>query len=131
MRQTLLLLLIGTLLCGCASLELRERDKAFETVTSTYARAIRWGEFAKAEQLRRLPDAGESGPLPPEHVRVTAYEILRSKPASDGNEATVEVRITYYHTGDMKLRNVTDRQVWKYDPGEQSWYITTPLPAFR
>jgi len=31
----------------------------------------------------------------------------------------------------MKLETLTDNQIWKYDPAVKSWYITTPLPAFK
>ena len=64
-------------------------------------------------------------------IRVTSYETMNMT-ASDNNATMhIDVEIVYYNEDTMKLVTLTDNQIWKYDPDNKSWYITTPLPAFR
>ena len=41
------------------------------------------------------------------------------------------MQIDYYSRDSFKVNTLTDQQVWKYDPDESTWFITTPLPDFR
>ena len=131
MRQLALLLLISMCLTACATLETRERESAFDEASNVYGKAIRWSDFETAEQLRRLDAEHTARPRPADDIRVTSYKTVRMKPAADGNEIAVTVRITYYHDDAMTLKEITDQQLWKYNADEQSWHIATPLPEFK
>jgi hypothetical protein len=112
-------------------MENRQRDSEFEDTTNAYATAIRWGEFDVARHMMRLADPQSSKQPPVGNVKVTAYETLRTTHTTDGNEVNITVRIDYYHMDTMKVKSITDQQVWKYDNDDQHWYITTALPEFK
>jgi hypothetical protein len=130
MRRPAILLLISMILCSCATLEGKQRDSEFKTTTTLYAKAIRWGDFKGAEQMRRLADSQPAKPMPANNVRVTGYKTLQVIRAADGNEINITVQIDYYRMGEMKLESITDQQTWEYDSEAEHWYITTALPEF-
>ena len=41
------------------------------------------------------------------------------------------VEIRYYNENSMKIVTLMDHQVWEYDAEGNTWYLITPLPAFR
>jgi hypothetical protein len=131
MQWTGILLLISTFLCSCASLEGKQRDSDFDTATTQYARAIRWGDFEGAEQMRHLSDSQTATPPPGENIKVAGYHTLRLERTADGNVVKLTVRIDYYNQDEMKLKNITDQQVWKYDSDDRHWHITSALPEFK
>ena len=131
MRRIVILLLISTVLCACASLENRQRETTFDMATSTYGKAIRWSDFEAANKWRSTDEKQTAQPLPAKDIRVTSYKTVRVTPTADGNEIALTVQITYYHNDVMTLKDVTDQQVWKYDADKQTWHITTALPKFK
>jgi len=44
---------------------------------------------------------------------------------------SLRVKISYYNEYTMKEITFIDYQSWKYDPDRKSWYITSPMPAFK
>ncbi len=131
MRQIVILLLISAVLCACATMENKQRESTFDMATAIYGKAVRWGDYETAEQLRRLDEQQTARPPPAKDIRITSYKTVRVSPAADENEIALTVQITYYHDDTMTLKDVTDQQVWKYDADKEYWYITTPLPEFR
>jgi hypothetical protein len=133
MRTLVLLTMTILALSACSTIESRKKTATFETAVFRYSKAIRWSEFGLADSMRRLPEGPHT--VQPaaflEHIKVTSYETLATSPVADGSEVRVTVRIVYYHDDGPRLNTLLDNQVWKYDADSHSWYITTPLPAFR
>jgi hypothetical protein len=132
--RTLLLVTMTVLgLAACATFDSKKKSATFDSATSSYSNAIRWGEYAFADSMRRLPE-GQHALQPArllEHIRVSSYETLSTSSLEDGTGVRVIARIGYYHDDGIKLETLLDNQVWQYDEEAGAWYITTPLPAFR
>lgn len=132
MRNAGFLILLVLTLCACAALSDKQRKESFDSAISHYTKAIRWGDFAAANQFHRPEDpAAITPPAASRPVRVTACEPVQVTPSATGNESAVSVRITYYHDDGMMLKTLIDQQTWKYDPAEKTWYISSPPPVFK
>lgn len=131
MKYFLTGVLVTLLLAGCATISDNKRQKSFDETTLLYERAIRWGDFATASQFQRLEDDAQNNTLPQPGIRVSSYRQLSRNTLSNDNTISVTVKIDYYHNDTLKVMTLTDNQVWSYTPDENTWRITTPLPAFR
>ncbi len=124
-------ILVALLLAGCATISDSKRQQSFDETTLLYEKAIRWGDFVTASQFQRLEGDTQDSPLPQAGIKITSYRQLGKRALPDNNMIAVTVQIDYYHKDTLKVITLTDRQLWKYTPDENSWRITTPLPAFR
>jgi hypothetical protein len=134
MRQIVLPILLSLLLPACAAVDDSKKVITLDKATRYYERAIRWSDFNAANALRRQEKETGDAPDPEtlKHIKVTSYERVNAVPADDDNATMrITVEIIYYHDESMKLVTLMDHQVWKYDTENKTWYITTPLPAFR
>jgi len=131
MKSLFTVCLLATLLTGCATLDEKKKEQQFDDTMRVYEHAIRWGDFATAIAFQRLEQTAKSQAVPSDSIRVTSYRQLNTQILANGEEARVSVNIDYYNSDTLKVVTVTDNQVWKFDPDEFAWYITTPLPPFR
>jgi len=131
MKSLFTVCLLVTLLTGCATLDEKKKEQHFDDTIRVYEHAIRWADFATAASFQRLEQAATPQAIPPDSIRVTSYRQLNAQVLADGEEVRVSVKIDYYNSDTLKVVTLTDNQVWKFDPDESAWYITTPLPAFR
>lgn len=125
--------LAALLLSACAAVDKSKKSITLDQALRNYETAIRWAEFKAADSLRRLDGNSHYTPSAEtlKRIRVTSYETGNMTALDDNTIVNIQVEIVYYNEGTMKLVTLTDNQVWKYDPDIKSWYITTPLPAFR
>ena len=133
MQRFIALLLLATLLSGCASMDERKKTTLLDTATRHYESAIRWGDYATANSYR-LQDSADALATNPENLkrfRVTSYDTLNTVLNTDETDALVVVQIKYYDEERMKEVTLTDRQHWKYDTEAGLWHLDSPLPAFR
>lgn len=132
-HRIFIILMAALLLSACTSVGDSKKAITLDQATRYYERAIRWVDFNAANSLRRLEGSADYTPSPEtlKRIKVTSYETVRATAADDNSTMNIEVEIIYYNEDTMKLVTLTDNQVWKYDADIKSWYITTPLPAFR
>ena len=131
MKKFLTLILTGLFLAGCATLEESKRQQHFDETILLYEKSIRWGDFASASMFQ---GNGETTPEPAtrfDGIRVTSYRQTSNRSLDDGNEVVLTVQIDYYHNDTLKVMSITDVQNWKYDAGDASWRLHSPLPALR
>ena len=131
MQRLIALLLLATILGGCASIEERKKSVALETNTRHYENAIRWGDYEAANAYRVQSGAQTPGPESLKHFRVTSCETVNTVLNEDATRATVTMQIKYYDDERMAEETLTDRQNWEYDSGLGQWFLDGPLPAFR
>jgi hypothetical protein len=131
MKSLFTVCLLTTLLSGCATLDEKKKEQYFNDTVRVYEQAIRWADFATATSFQRLEQTATPQAMPPDSIRVTSYQQLNAQVLADGEEVRVSVKIDYYNSDTLKVVTLMDNQVWKFDPDETAWYITTPLPAFR
>jgi len=128
-----ILSMVALLLSACTAVGDSKKAITLDQALRNYETAIRWVEFKAADSMRRLEGNADYTPSPDtlKHIRVTSYETVNMTAFDDNSIMNIQVEIVYYNDDTMKLLTLTDNQVWKYDPDIKSWYITTPLPAFR
>ena len=126
-------LLVALLLSACTAVGDSKKAITLDQATRHYERAIRWVDFNAADSLRRLEGNAQYTPSRDtlKHIKVTSYETVNITAVDDNSTMKILVEIVYYNDDSMKLVTLTDSQIWKYDADNKSWYITTPLPAFR
>ncbi|MCB1553481.1 MAG: hypothetical protein KDJ14_06695 [Xanthomonadales bacterium] len=136
MKRLVLKLLVGgliVLLAACAGKkgDTRKLDERLLSYQST----IRWGQLAAAVEVLDPEQREKLAPTPlqlrrMEQLQVTAYRV-RGKQWTDATEVrqVVEIQVVNRHT--QVERTVIDRQVWRWDGEEKTWWLTTPLPDFE
>jgi hypothetical protein len=130
MRSATLLVFIF-ILSACASVDDSKKTITLDTATRHYERAIRWGEYEAADSFRRQSTTTPADMARLKDVRVTSYETVRTNESADRTEVQIDVVMRYYNESTLKEVTITDYQSWQYDPGEKTWYITSPMPAFK
>lgn len=133
MHRTLSLLLIVLLLGSCATVAERKRAQSFQSATRAYEGSIRWSDFETAGGFidREKATGPEPDPELLKRIHVTSYQVISTSVDADGTEARVLVEIRYYNEDRMSEVSLTDRQTWLYDTETETWYLASPLPAFK
>jgi len=126
-----ILLFIALFMSGCASVDNSKKTITLDSALRQYERAIRWGEYQAADSLRRQPAGSTADTARFKSIRVTAYNTVGKTESEDRSKAQVDVVIRYYNEYTMRELTITDHQLWEYDPAEKTWYITSPMPAFK
>lgn len=127
---TLLALLTVLLLAGCAS---DRRNQSLTTTLNAYASTVRWGDFQTALQFVDPKVREEHPPTPLEmsrytQFRVSGYDDGQGPAASGENEVRQIAQIGLVNINTQAERTVIDRQIWRYDPEKNRWWLTTGLP---
>ncbi len=127
---THILVLTVLILAGCATFE--RRVESFETTTFDYENSIRWGYFQLAYEFKK-PQEGSTG-TPDfeklEEIRVSTYDVLKSRIAEDKLQAHQTVAIKYYNIHHMVEKTFVDKQVWEFDREGKRWYLVSDFPEF-
>jgi len=125
----LALLAAVLLLAGCAT-QTHTRDLLTVTLYD-YSGAIRWNRVDVATGW--LDPEVKSIAVKPldlqrfEQVQITGYDVKGSEWLAEHRYAqVVEVRLVNKHT--QAERSIVDRQVWRFDPENRRWLLTTGLP---
>jgi len=128
MRRIITLIIIALFLSGCASADKSKRGITLDKATRIYDNAIRWGDYDVANALRKQPAAGSAllG-----KIKVTSLEPVSVSVSEDQSRVQRVVEIHYYNENSMKIVTLMDHQTWEYDAAGKTWFLITPLPAFR
>lgn len=130
-RLAVLLGLAAALLIpGCGKVREEGKSNALEAATTAYGSAIRWGYYETALGYLH-PDKRVELPAGIESIRVTSYDVVQPPLRQDEDGATQVVRIEYLHEDVQRVKSLTDRQTWRYDPEAKGWWLYSGLPAFR
>jgi hypothetical protein len=127
---SLLFVLLAMLLAGCAS---DRRQQALTQTLHQYGATLRWGDFASAQQFLE-PAYREAHPISSidtsryAQVRVSMYDDGQGPVPGEENEVRQIVQIGLINNNTQAERTVIDRQVWRYDPEKNKWWLTSGLP---
>jgi hypothetical protein len=124
------LLIFGLLLSGCASSFDFRRQDTFEERVRQYGNLIRWSEFEAAEYFLAL-DASGKRPQAPSDVRITDYQVKLMLVADDARKAGQTVDITYFKSGNPRVKTLTDQQFWEFDQARNDWFLKSGFPDFK
>ena len=98
---------------------------------SSYDRAIRWGDFARAKSFHKNdPVLSDIERRRLKLYRVTNYTVLQHDTPNVHNSYLL-VEIKYYKNDRPVIKSTTVRQHWKRDEGSQTWYLDTPFPKLK
>lgn len=129
-RTSAALLMVGLLLSGCASSFDFRRQDTFEERVRQYGNLIRWSEFEAAEYYLAL-DASGKRPKGPQDVRVTDYQVKLMLVSDDARKAGQTVDITYFRSGNPRVKTLTDQQLWEFDDARNDWFLKSGFPDFK
>jgi hypothetical protein len=129
-RTSTALLMVLLLLSGCASSFEYRRQDTFEERSRQYGNLMRWSEFETAE-LFLAPDSSGNRPKVPADVHVTDYQVKVTVVSEDARKAGQTVDITYFRSGELRIKTLTEHQVWEFDDVRNDWYLKSGFPAFK
>ncbi|HSO83113.1 MAG TPA: hypothetical protein VLR48_10935 [Thiocapsa sp.] len=127
----LALILISLSSIGCAVVEKDRRAVALQAATHGYQSALRWGYYETALGFLH-PDQRKTGALPEpfEELRVTGYDVTQPPVIQADESATQVVAIDYLFEDAQVVKQLTDRQVWRWDDVSNTWWLHSGLPRF-
>ena len=99
--------------------------------TSSYERAVRWGEFTRAKSFHKnAPVLSDLDRRRLKLYKVTAYETLQNE-TPDQHNSYLLVEVKYLKIDRQLVKSMTIKQHWKRDGESETWYLDTPFPKFR
>lgn len=120
------------LLAGCATVEKDKKAVALQAATNGYQSALRWGYYETAFGYLH-PDLRKGMTVPEglKDLRLTGYDVVQPPTMQDEATATQIVNIDYLFQDRQVVKQLTDRQVWKWDDALDSWWLRSGLPSFK
>lgn len=110
----------------------RKKGSQLEAIQTSYATAIRWGEFEDAWQFVD-PDYREANPMTDltferyKQVEISGYTDKNTTVADNGNVVrNIELRVINRHT--MAERSLRYREEWHWDEEDKRWWLAVGLP---
>lgn len=124
------ILLSTMLLSGCAT---DKRNDSLAHTMIAYANTVRWDGFEAAEQFvdPKVRDAHPITDLDRERfkqVQVNDYDDGNGPVPAGENEVRQNVRISLTNVHTQSVRTIVDRQLWRYDPEKNKWWLETGIP---
>ncbi len=118
---------------GCARIENKSRVVKLDQAVRLYADSIRWGNFETAAGLVRRRDGKTSAMAVtiPADLRVSGYASNVLRVNEQGDEATVVTSFSYYFTSTSRVRDISQTDLWWFDPTIEQWFMDGSLPDFR
>jgi hypothetical protein len=129
-RMSTALLMVLLMLSGCASTFDFRRQDTFEERVRQYGNLIRWSDFEAAEYFL-APDSSGRRPKAPTDVHITDYQVKVTVVSEDARKAGQTVDITYFKSGSLRVKTLTEQQVWEFDDVRNDWYLKSGFPAFK
>ena len=116
-------------LAGCASVP--EELELLDTTLKNYEKAMLWSEYDYI-----LTSHVNENMSPQQHeqlkaIKVTSYDVLRSKLLPGGKKFVQQVDMKYYNRSYGVVRDLRVDQEWVYDETRKAWVLLTPFPTFK
>jgi hypothetical protein len=122
--------LLPPMLSGCAGIEKDKQATALLASTNGYREALRWGYWQAAVEFLHPEARAQADLAPLENVRVTGIEVLRPATITPEAHALRLVRIDYVLEDEQRVKQVIDRQDWRWDQDRKVWLLHSGLPPF-
>jgi hypothetical protein len=130
MLPVVLLLLTAGALPSCGSMERNKQTSALADSTNAYREALRWGYWQAAAELLH-PEAQQDLDLASlQNVRVTGIELVRPAAITPQNRVIRLVQIQYVLEDEQRVKQIMDRQDWRWDDARKGWVLHSGLPDF-
>lgn len=129
--RAIIITLLVALLAGCQTISERKQADDLQEVLRNYEAVIRWGSIDQARRFQSPGQADEPGAAVPGDLRVTHYEVVQGPTMVGGNSAVQTAVIQYVFEESQVVREMADRQTWRYEPEAERWFLASPLPTFK
>ena len=121
------------MLVGCNPVKQDRMTDTLQNATNGYQNALRWGYFENAYSY--LPPDRRDEAISPEileGLRLTGYDVIQPPVMNAESEtATQVVAIDYLYEDRQVVKQLKDRQLWRYDAEKKTWWLESGLPAFK
>jgi len=127
----LLSVLPGLTMTGCGRVKEDKMTALLDSAVNGYRQSIRWGYYPAAVGFLYPDERGDVDLDKLKNIRVTSYEVVQP-PVIDADKAAVQlVQIDYVLNDQQVLKSIADRQQWRYDEAQKTWWLHSGLPAFE
>ena len=132
-KLKLLIIFLAILAVSCASVDDMKRMEKFEQATDTYELAIRWSDFDMASTFLKNQEDPEIATLIEnlKQYKVTSYTVKRYLPSADKSQILIIADIQFFKINGLIVKNISHRQIWKYDQDKKNWFLTSGLPDLK
>jgi uncharacterized protein YceK len=124
------IVLVTLAVSGCGAVREERKTNALDAAVRGYGAAIRWGYYETAYGYVP-PRERKAIPANIENVQVTSYDVVQPAVMQDDDTATQIVHIEYVFKDVQRVHSLTDRQQWRYDPENKSWWLHSGVPEFK
>jgi hypothetical protein len=125
--------LAACVLAGCNPVKQDRMTDTLQNATNSYQNALRWGYFENA--YSHLPPDRRRDTLSSETLeglRLTGYDVIQPLVINAESEtATQIVAIDYLYADRQVVKQLKDRQLWRYDAEKKTWWLESGLPVFE
>ena len=121
--------LLCLLLVGCASVP--EELEVLDTTLTNYEKAMLWGEYNYILTSHKGQRITQYQQERLKSIKVTSYDVLRSKLMPGGKKFVQVVDIKYYNRSYGVIRSTRIEQEWVYEEPRNAWVLLTPFPDFK
>jgi hypothetical protein len=132
-KLKLFVILFAILAVSCTSVNEMKRMDKFEQITDAYELAIRWSDFDMASTFlkdQENPDiATQIENL--KQYKVTSYTVKRYLPSADRSQILIIADVQFFKTNGLIVKNISHRQIWKYDKDNKNWFLASGLPDLK
>ncbi|KAA6184304.1 hypothetical protein F2Q65_12625 [Thiohalocapsa marina] len=125
-----LVLLCALVVTGCGRIKQDRMAESLYAATKGYAESVRWGYFESAVGFVHPDVRADVDFSVLDNVRVTGYEVVQPALIGAQQQAVQVVRIEYVLEDRQRLKQLTQREDWRWDDAQSTWWLHTPLPAF-
>jgi len=132
-KLKLLIIFLAILAVSCASVNDMKRMEKFEQATDTYELAIRWSDFDMASTFLKNQEDPEIATLIEnlKQYKVTSYTVKRYLPSADKSQILIIADIQFFKINGLIVKNISHRQIWKYDQDKENWFLSSGLPDLK
>ena len=122
-------LLISVMLGACASVP--EELEILDNTLKNYEKAMLWGEYNYILTSHKGDKITSYQREKLKSIKVTSYDVLRSKLLPGGMKFVQKVDMKYYNRSYGVLRSIRVDQEWVYEVERNAWVVLTPFPNFK
>ena len=133
LKLKLFIILVAILAAGCTSVNEMKRMEKFEQATDAYELAIRWSDFDMASTfLQNQEDPQITTQIENlKQYKVTSYTVKRYLPSADKSQILIIADVQFFKKNGLIIKNISHRQIWKYDKDRKNWFLASGLPDLK
>ena len=133
LKSVVAVALAAALLVGCNPVKQDRMTDTLQNATNGYQNALRWGYYENAYGYIHPDRRGAAlSPETLEGLRLTGYDVIQPPVMNaEAETATQIVAIDYLYEDRQVVKQLKDRQLWRYDAEKKGWWLESGLPAFK